>query len=80
MAVNLPPWRPSIGDLVKSKNSRVLGVVVKCKPQEHIGASWIPERYVIWWLDTDKRTTEFVGSHGIDLIQVVSKARPNEDN
>ena len=70
--------RPDIGDLVKSKKSHVLGMVVKCRPEECVGASWIPERFVVWWLDSDKRTTEFVAPNGIDLIQVISRAEAHE--
>jgi len=67
--------RPGVGDLVQSKHSdSVVGMVIKCRPEEVVGAGWIPERFVVWWLDTDKRTTEFIGVDGLDIIQVISKA------
>ena len=80
MTTQLPPLRPAVGDLVKSRKSHVLGMVVERKPEESIGASRIPERFIVWWLDTDKKSTEFIGTHGIDLIQVISKAEINEED
>ena len=75
-----PPPRPKVGDLVKSGKSHVLGMVIKRKPEEIVGAGWIPERFTVWWLDNDKKTTEFVGTMGIDLIQVVSRATEIEED
>mgnify|MGYP001170498586 CR=1 FL=1 len=80
MPMILPRPRPDIGDLVKSKASHVLGMVVEKRPEEVVGAGWIPERFVVWWLNDGKSTTEFVGTEGLDFIQVVSKAKGNEEN
>ena len=73
MSMNLPP-RPRVGDLVQSGKSKLLGMVIKRSPEEVVGAGWIPERFTVWWLDRDSKTTEFVGTQGVDLIQVVSRA------
>ena len=72
--------RPNVGDLVQSRHSdAVVGMVIKCRPHEAVGAGWVPERYVVWWLDSDKRTTEFIGTDGLDLIQVISEAVIDEE-
>tara|TARA_A100001515_G_C4558194_1_gene205709 strand:- start:696 stop:863 length:168 start_codon:yes stop_codon:yes gene_type:complete len=55
-------------------------MVIEKRPEEVVGAGWIPERFVVWWLNDGKSTTEFVGTEGLDFIQVVSKAEGNEEN
>ena len=67
----MPP-NPQVGDLVSTRGQD-LGIVIQCKPQQVVGASWVPERCVVWWLASDKRTTEFVGD-AADIMEIISAA------
>jgi len=74
---------PQIGDLVRAK-SNDLGIVIKYKPKQPIGASWVPERFVVWWLSDDKKTTEFVEDcryYGdIEIVSSASKESREKRN
>ena len=68
------PDNPQVGDLVRgAQGNGCLGIVIVQRPKEVVGASWVPERYVVWWISLDKKTTEFYGSP-CDQIKVVSFA------
>ncbi len=65
-----------VGDLIctTNTNSKELGIVMEHKPNEPVGASWIPERYVVYWLGSEQRTTEFVGDTE-KFLKVLSSAK-----
>jgi hypothetical protein len=62
----------NVGDLVRT-NDNTVGIIIKHKPNEPVGASWVPERYVVLWFDTGKRKTEFAGDMN-EMIELLSAA------
>ena len=62
----------NVGDLVRTNNNTV-GIIIKHKPNEPVGASWVPERYVVLWFDTGKHKTEFAGEMN-EMIELLSAA------